>query len=66
MSSFGDFEDFDDGGSFAASTQSAKMKQSKLNTKPLSQCTHRPVVTKRPTYEEELWSEKHSPKCVVM
>ncbi|XP_048761307.2 cell cycle checkpoint protein RAD17-like [Ostrea edulis] len=64
MSSFGDFGDFEDCGSFASSTQPAKMKQSKLATKPLSQCTSRSGVIKRPTYEEELWSDKHSPKCL--
>lgn len=66
MSSFGDFGDFEDCGSFASSTQPAKMKQSKLATKPLSQCTSRSGVIKRPTYEEELWSDKHSPKCLVI
>ncbi|XP_078317725.1 cell cycle checkpoint protein RAD17-like [Crassostrea virginica] len=58
-SSFGDFEDF---GAFGTSTQTAKTKQSKLVTKPLSQCPQKFDGKKRPSYEDQLWSDKHSPR----
>ncbi|XP_061182185.1 cell cycle checkpoint protein RAD17-like [Saccostrea echinata] len=62
-SSFGDFEDF---GNLTSSTKQAKTKQAKLVTKPLSQCPSRSnVVNKRPAYEDELWSDKHSPKNLL-
>ncbi|XP_052688808.1 cell cycle checkpoint protein RAD17-like isoform X8 [Crassostrea angulata] len=61
-SAFGDFDDF---AGFGSSTQpAAKTKQSKLVTKPLSQCPPRANVSKRPSYEDELWSDKHTPKSV--
>lgn len=62
-SSFGDFEDF---GAFGTSTQTAKTKQSKLVTKPLSQCPQKFEGKKRPSYEDQLWSDKHSPRSAVM
>lgn len=61
-SAFGDFDDF---AGFGSSTQpAAKTKQSKLVTKPLSQCPPRTNISKRPSYEDELWSDKHTPKSV--